>query len=72
MIVNLDETAVTERIAECVVDGMLACSKRFLKIAFVGVGRKERRRFDRIGTESGAVIRYFDDYEKAKEWLLMR
>lgn len=47
MIVNLDETAVTERIAE-------------------------RRRFDRIGTESGAVIRYFADYEKAKEWLLMR
>lgn len=42
-----------------------------LKIAFVGVGRKERR-FDRIGTESGAVIRYFEDYEKAKEWLLMR
>ena len=56
MIVDLDETRVTERIAECVADGILACSKRFLKIAFVGVGRKERR-FDRIGTESGAVIR---------------
>lgn len=48
MIVNLDETAVTERIAAQIVDGILQCPKRFLMIAFVGVGRKERKLFDRI------------------------
>ena len=48
MIVNLDETAVTERIAAQIVDGILQCPKRFLTIAFVGVGRKERKLFDRI------------------------
>lgn len=72
MIVNLDETAVTKRIAECVVNGISECPKRFLKIAFVGVGRKEQKRFERIRTETGAVMQFFRDYEKAKEWLLMR
>ena len=72
MIVNLDETAVTERIAAQIVDGILQCPKRFLMIAFVGVGRKERKLFDRIRAESCAVMQFFRDYEKAKECLLMR
>lgn len=65
-----DETAVTKRIAECVVNGILEYTKRFLKIAFVGVGRKEQKRFERIRTETGARMRFLGDYEKAKEWLL--
>lgn len=43
MIINLDETIVTEQIAACIVNGIIECTKRFMKIAFVGVGKKEQK-----------------------------
>ncbi len=70
MIINLDETIVSDRIAECIVNGIIECKKRFMKIAFVGVGKKEQKQFEKIGEESGVMVSYFKDYEKAKEWIL--
>ena len=70
MIINLDETIVSDRITECIVNGITECSKRFMKIAFVGVGKKEQKQFERIEKESGVIVSYFKDYEKAKEWTL--
>lgn len=72
MIINLDETTVTDRIAACIVNGIIECKKRFMKIAFVGVGKKEQKSFEKIREESGIMVSYFKDYEKAKEWVLWR
>lgn len=70
MIINLDETIVTERIIECIVGSLVECKKHFMKIAFVGVPKKEQKKFLRIKKEAGVVIAFLEDYEKAKEWLL--
>ena len=70
MIINLDETEVTEAIADAIVDGLAGGKKRFGKIAFVGADRKHRRKFGRLRERIGAVTEFFEDYEKAKEWVL--
>lgn len=70
MIINLDETIVSEQIAECIVNGIIECTKRFRKIAFVGVSKKEQKQFERIKKESGVLVSYFNDFEKTKEWVL--
>ena len=70
MIINLDETTITEKIAVSIINGITECKKRFLKIAFVGVGRKEQKQFGRIMKKTGIIVSYLQDYEKAKEWLL--
>ncbi|MGN0316716.1 MAG: hypothetical protein ACI4E1_02160 [Lachnospira sp.] len=70
MIINLDETIVSQQIAECIVNGIIECTKRFLKIAFVGVGKKEQKQFEKISKDAGVIIAFINDYEKAKEWVL--
>ena len=70
MIINLDETTVTEQIVACIVNGIIECKKKFMKIAFVGVARKEQKQFEKIMKESGIMVSYLKDYEKAKEWVL--
>ena len=44
MIVNLDETVVTDAITACVAACITGCGKRFARIAFVGLGRRELSR----------------------------
>ncbi|MGN0329132.1 MAG: hypothetical protein ACI4D4_09140 [Lachnospira sp.] len=70
MIINLDETTITERIVACIVNGIIECKKKFMKIAFVGVDKKEQKLVEEIIKESGVMFSYFKDYEKAKEWVL--
>ena len=72
MIINLDETIISDRIVECIINGILECTKSFIKIAFVGVCKKEQRKLGRIKKETGIIIAYFEDYEKAKEWVLKK
>lgn len=70
MIINLDETVVSEQIAACIVNGIIECTKKFMKIAFVGVGKKDQKQFEKIKNESGVLVSYLKDFEKAKEWVL--
>lgn len=70
MIINLDETITTEKIVACIINGITECKKKFMKIAFVGVGRKEQKQFEKIMKESGIIVSFLKDYEKAKEWIL--
>ncbi len=70
MIINLDETTITEQIAACIVNGIIECKKKFMKIAFVGVGKKEQKLFEKMMKQSGIIVSYLKDYEKAKEWVL--
>ena len=70
MIMNLDETVVTEPINTCIINGITECKKKFMKIAFVGVCRKEQKQFEKMLRASGIMISFLKDYEKAKEWFL--
>lgn len=68
MIINLDETTVTEEIAGCIVKELVDNKKSFRKIAFVGVHKMWKPVFFEIQKKTGAVISFQEDYEKAKEW----
>ncbi len=70
MIINLDETVVTERIAETIISNILETKKLIRKIAFVGVDKRWQGKFGSVW-KKGIVVTFLDDYEKAKEWLLV-
>lgn len=70
MIINLDETAISEAIENRIVEGLVGGNKRLRKIAFVGVDKKHQKVFNEINDRSGAIVRFWNDYEKAKEWVL--
>ncbi|SFB66670.1 hypothetical protein [Ruminococcus albus] len=69
MIINLDKTEITERITETIFSAFENSGKVFRKIAFVGVGSRLRREIKALKAKCIAV-ETFDDYEKAKDWLL--
>ncbi|MBR4576313.1 MAG: hypothetical protein IKO25_03845 [Clostridia bacterium] len=70
MIINLDETVITEDIEQAIVDGLNKGKKRFKKISLVGVDRKHQIKFITGLSRTGAAVKFLDDYEKAKEWVL--
>ena len=70
VIINLDETVITEVIEDLIIDGLVERNKQFMKIAFVGVDRKHHNKFKSIHSRGGAIVGFLNDYEKAKEWVL--
>lgn len=71
MIINLDNTKIDKDIVSCITDTIIASEKRFMKIALVGVRKlRERLAFEEIQMKKGCIINFFDDYEKAKQWVL--
>lgn len=68
MIINLDKTLITDRIADTIVTTIIESGKLFRKIAFVCIGGSWRSRFGVI-KKKGIAVRFIDDYEKAKEWM---
>ena len=71
MIINLDRTELDEEIISCIVKAITETDKCFMKIAFVGVeGFFNRRAFREIGKMKGCGVKFLDDYEKAKQWVL--
>jgi len=70
MIINLDETWITEAIEQVIVDGLCEGNKPFRKIAFVGVDRKHRKTLMALQSRTGSFVNFLDDYEQAKEWVL--
>ena len=54
----------------CIINYILECPKSFMKIAFVGGDKYQKNLFKIINKNSGTIISFFNDYEKAKEWVL--
>ncbi|MCR5104916.1 MAG: hypothetical protein K6B68_10760 [Eubacterium sp.] len=69
IIINLDNTDITDRIVETIIFNIMGMEKPIRKIAFVGVAKIWHKSFNII-TEKGTVITFLSDYEEAKEWLL--
>ncbi|MGN1100239.1 MAG: hypothetical protein ACI4S9_07805 [Christensenellales bacterium] len=69
IIINLDKTDISERIIETIVATLVGSGKTFRKIAFVGVDKRWHKKFCGI-QENGCPISFWEDYEKAKKWLI--
>ena len=65
---NLDETVVTDDIIKFILDSFINIGKPLKKVAFVGLNSKYKRYIKKQSLPFQAVC--FDDYEKAKEWLV--
>ena len=71
IIVNLDQTEIDDDIISCLYDAFVDSQKRFMKIAFVGVRKIGDRNYLRvISQKKGCPVEFFDDFEKAKWWVL--
>jgi len=70
---NLDETMLDDRSMERVAASLANIHIHIIKIAFIGIGKNKRRRFERMLKnylrETELPRQYFCDAEKAKEWL---
>ena len=64
------ETIVTEHIIDAVKRSVLECGKRFVKIAFVGLDKKSKRRLKNELKGKGFVVNFLEGLEDAKQWLL--
>ena len=65
------ETTVTERIIDAVIRSILECGKRFMKIAFVGLDKKNKRRLKSELKNKGIGINFLEGLEDAKQWIFM-
>lgn len=67
---NLLQFIVTEHIIDAVKRSVLECGKRFVKIAFVGLDKKSKRRLKNELKGKGFVVNFLEALEDAKQWLL--
>lgn len=71
IIIDFDETIFDDEILSVIFDTLANSQKRFMKIAFVGVSRfADRNKLKDISLIKHCPVDFFDDYEKAKVWLL--
>lgn len=67
--IMVDETNISEIVAEALCDILLNKGKRFMKAAFVGADRGSSRMIRKMLAERDFALEFFGDTEKAKEWL---
>ena len=68
--VNLDETKVSDRLVHAITEKLLHGEKRFTRVVFVGVNRKEKRYIQNLLSGATFAYNFINDFEKAKEWLV--
>ena len=66
----LDETTVTASIRLAVIDSILKSSKRFMKVAFTGLDKPNKRMFLKELSKRGFALGFFAGLEDAKMWFL--
>ena len=64
------DTVVTENIFLAVKRLLLDSEKRFVKVAFCGIDRKNKRLFRKALSDHGFAMGFFEGLEDAKLWLL--
>ena len=67
-----NETTVTDDIIDAVKRSILECGKRFIKIAFVGLDKKSKRRLKSELKGKGFGVNFLEGLEDAKQWLLAK
>ncbi|MDO5128272.1 MAG: hypothetical protein Q4D54_11120 [Eubacteriales bacterium] len=67
---SFELTKITDTIIDYITDKLIQCPKQFRKLAIVGVDRKKQKQFERLSKQTGILIKFLGDYEKAKEWTM--
>ena len=70
MIISLQNTVLTPKIAECISDTIIGGKKRFMRISFHGVEYANRRILKKIKKQCNTIVGFHSDFEKAKKWVL--
>lgn len=68
MIINLDETMITETIIQRIVSGLSKGKKQFGN-RHDGVVSNFRAKMMILQNRTGVAVKFLNDYEKAKEWV---
>lgn len=71
IIINLDQTETDPEIISCIKETMISTPKRIMKLAFVGVTKAiDKNDLRVISQKKGCPMEFFEDFEKAKKWVL--
>lgn len=70
IVVNLDESNVDKELLEFIINHFIKLEKPLRKIAFVGLNAKMKNYIKKKNTATSFAMACFDDFEKAKEWLI--
>ncbi|MGN0367672.1 MAG: hypothetical protein ACI4EK_02730 [Wujia sp.] len=67
----LDETVIEQSVLEEIVRILCEGKKQYRKIAFIGAEKKVKRYLKHaLSGRANCMIEFFEDFEKAKEWLV--
>jgi len=67
----LDETDITSEIIDEICNSILLHNKIFLRVAFIGADGKTKKNLKNKLVGNGFAVGFFEDFEKAKEWLII-
>lgn len=70
MAVNVDETDVTDELADALAEKLLNGGKRFTRVVFVGTDKYTQRKIRKALSGAPFALSFINDFEKAKEWLV--
>lgn len=68
--INVDETFVTDELVYLISDKLLRSGKQFTRTAVVGADKYTRRRLEEALRGAPFALKFFGDFEKAKQWLI--
>ncbi len=68
--VNLDETVIDDKLIQALADKLVHGGKRFTRVAVVGADAVSRRKLKKALCGGGFALKFINDFEKAKEWLV--
>lgn len=69
--INLDKTLVGDKLIHAIAEKLLNSDKRFTRVVFVGINRTIKRKIKKAFLEASFALNFINDFEKAKEWLVM-
>lgn len=69
--INLDETLVDDKLIYAVAEKLLNSDKQFMRVVFVGINISVKRKIKKALLETSFALNFINDFEKAKEWLVM-
>lgn len=68
----LDETLITQALAEEILNYLLNTEKNFMRVCFIGTNSKSEKLFRKLLCKKSCfVFSFINDFEKAKEWLVL-
>lgn len=67
---NIDETVVDDILISSISDKLMNGQKRFTRVAFIGAEKNVERKLKKTLFGAEFALKFTDDFEKAKEWLV--